>query len=234
VIKEDLIQRSPIKIFENSIHGGLKCGEIGVIAAPNGIGKTSVLVQIALYKLLQGQKVIHVSFNKHTDHVLAWYEDLFDEFVQKKNLENEVEVKDNIVRNRVLMNFNQEGMTSLQIIVSLRALIVEGGFKADTLVIDGFGFSRASEERLSKLKTFAKEVGLSIWYSCSVNDGMFDDRRIPLILKPFQNIVDVVITLEQKASHIELSVSKDRDFYPPDPLAMKLDPRTLLILEERI
>jgi archaellum biogenesis ATPase FlaH len=231
VIKEDLIQRSPIKIFENSIHGGLKGGEIGVIAAPNGIGKTSVLVQIALYKLLQGQKVIHVSFNKHTDHVLVWYEDLFGEFIQKKNLENTAEVKDNIVRNRVLMNFNQEGITSLQILASLRALIVEGGFKAEALIIDGFGFSHASEERLSKLKAFAKASGLSIWYSCSVNDSAFDNRRVPLILKSFQNIIDVIITLEQKASHIELSVSKDRDFYPPDPLIMKLDPRTLLILE---
>lgn len=231
MIKEDLIQRSPIKVFENSIHGGLKGGEIGVIAAPNGVGKTSVLVQIALYKLLQGQRVIHVSFNKHTDHVLAWYEDLFDEFIHKKELEGANEVKDNIVRNRVLMNFNQEGMTSLQIIVSLRALIVEGGFKADALIIDGFGFSRASEERLSKLKEFAQEVGLSIWYSCSVNDGLFDDRRIPLLLKPFQNIFEVVVALEQQASHIELSVSKDRDFYPPDPLRMKLDPRTLLIKE---
>jgi archaellum biogenesis ATPase FlaH len=232
VIKEDLIQRSPIKVFENSIHGGLKSGEIGAIVAPNGVGKTSVLVQIALYKLLQGQKAIHVSFNKHADHVLAWYEDLFGEFIQKKNLEDAAEVKDNIVRNRVLMNFNQDGTTSLQIIVSLRALIVEGGFKADALIIDGFDFSRASEERLSKLKEFAKEVGLSIWYSCSVNDGLFDDRRIPLIFKPFQNVFDVIVKLEQKASHIELSVSKDRDFYPPDPLVMKLDPRTLLILEK--
>jgi hypothetical protein len=232
VIKDDLIQRSPIKVFENSIHGGLRSGEIGAIVAPNGIGKTSVLVQIALYKLLLGQRVIHVSFNKHTDHVLAWYEDLFGEFIRKENLEDAAEIKDNIVRNRVLMNFNQEGTTSLQIIVSLRALIVEGGFKADALIIDGFDFSRASEERLSKLKAFAKEAELSIWYSCSVNDGLFDDRRIPLLLKPFQNIFEVVVTLEQKASHIELSVSKDRDFYPPDPLMMKLDPRTLLILEQ--
>ncbi|MDR0411373.1 MAG: hypothetical protein LBH75_05315 [Treponema sp.] len=234
MLKEDLVQRSPIKIFENSIHGGLKGGEIGVIAAPNGIGKTSVLVQIALYKLLQGQRVIHVSFNKHTDHVLAWYEDLFDEFIQKKNLENAAEVRDNIVRNRVLMNFNQEGTTSLQILASLRALIVEGGFKADALIIDGFDFSRADEERLSKLKSFARESKFSIWYSCSVNDSAFDKRRIPLVLKPFQEIAEVVIMLEQKASHIELSVSKDRDYYPPDPLILKLDPRTLLILGERI
>ena len=34
----ELVQRSPIRIFEQSINGGLKAGEIGVIASPNGCG----------------------------------------------------------------------------------------------------------------------------------------------------------------------------------------------------
>ncbi|MDR1218010.1 MAG: hypothetical protein LBK73_00180 [Treponema sp.] len=38
MIKEDIIQRSPIKVFENFLHGGLKGGKIGVIAAPNEVG----------------------------------------------------------------------------------------------------------------------------------------------------------------------------------------------------
>ncbi len=52
MVKEDLIQRSPVRVFEKSLRGGLQSGEIGVIASQSGIGKTSVLVQIALDKLL--------------------------------------------------------------------------------------------------------------------------------------------------------------------------------------
>ena len=50
MVKEELIQRSPVRIFMNSIRGGLGPGELGLIASPSGIGKTSVLVQIALDK----------------------------------------------------------------------------------------------------------------------------------------------------------------------------------------
>jgi KaiC/GvpD/RAD55 family RecA-like ATPase len=78
MVKQELIQRSPVRIFEKSIHGGLGPGEVGIISSQSGIGKTSVLVQIALDKLLQTKKVIHVSFTQHTDYVLAWYEDIFD------------------------------------------------------------------------------------------------------------------------------------------------------------
>ena len=86
MVKEELVRRSPVRVFMNSIKGGLKPGEMGLIASPSGIGKTSVLVQIALDKLLQEKKVIHISFTQHTDYVLAWYSDIFEEFVRRKNL----------------------------------------------------------------------------------------------------------------------------------------------------
>jgi hypothetical protein len=237
MIISELIQRSPVRIFEKSIHGGLKAGEIGVIASLSGLGKTSVLVQIALDKLLQEKKVIHVSFTQHTGYVLAWYEDIFDEFIKKKNLENVREVKDEIVKNRVLMNFSQDGVTGDQVLRSLRAMIVEGGFKAEYLIIDGFDFSRMDRELISEVKDFAKELGLEVWYSCTVppaggadgKAGQYTKQNIPVLLKDFADILDSVVVLEPRGDHIEFSVSKDRDIYGPPSMAIKLDPKTLLI-----
>jgi archaellum biogenesis ATPase FlaH len=233
MVKEELIQRSPVRIFEKSINGGLKAGEIGIIASQSGIGKTSVLVQIALDKLLQTKKVIHVSFTQHTHYVLAWYEDIFDEFISKKNLENTAEVKNEVVKNRVLMNFNQDGMSGDQILKSLRAMIVDGGFKADAIIIDGFDFYRIDRSRLENIKTFAKELSLEIWYSCTVKEGagQYDKQNIPLLIKDYLDLIDVVIVLEPKPDHIELSVSKDRSSLDTKSMAMRLDPKTLLILE---
>ena len=230
MVKEELIQRSPVRIFEKSIKGALKTGEIGVIAAPNGIGKTSVLVQIALDKLLQAQKVIHVSFTQHNNYVLAWYENIFDEFIQKHEAESLRDVKDELVKNRVLMHFNQAGMSGDQILNSLKAMIAEGGFKAHTLIIDGFDFSRAQREHLAKVKAFAQGLGLSVWYSCNVPEhSAYTDKNIPRIIEEYLDFVDVVIVLEPQADHIALSVSKDRDSPNPEASMVRLDPRTLLI-----
>jgi len=234
MILKELIQRSPIRIFEQSIHGGLNDGEIGVIASPTGIGKTSVLVQLAMDKLLQGKKVIHVSFTQHKQYVPLWYEDIFAEFTNKKNLENAAEVKDDLVKNRVLMNFNQDGVTQDQILKSFRAMIVDGGFKADSIIIDGFDFSRADQSRMDNVKKFAAELGLKVWYSCSVKDNgasAYDKDNIPVVLKDFTNNIDVIIVLRPKSDHIELSVSRDRNTAVSKSMAMKLDPKTLLILE---
>ena len=231
MIKEELIQRSPVRIFEKSIHGGLKAGEIGIIAAPSGIGKTSVLVQIALDKLLQGEKVIHVSFTQHTDYVLSWYEDIFEEFTKKKNLDHRRDIKDELVKNRVLLNFNQDGVTGDQILKSLRALILEGGFNAGSIIVDGFDFSRTGRGRMEAVKAAAKELGIAFWYSCNVKGNEFDKQDIPLIVKEYLDLLDVVIVLEPRPDHVELTASKDRDTVNLEHLAVKLDPKTLLILE---
>jgi KaiC/GvpD/RAD55 family RecA-like ATPase len=233
MVKDELIQRSPIRIFEKSINGGLKAGEIGIIASQAGVGKTSVLVQLALDKLLQEKKVIHVSFTQHTHYIPLWYEDIFSEFISKKNLENAVEVKNELVKNRVIMNFNQDGVTINQIIRSLRAMIIEGGFKADSVIIDGFDFSRTEKECIDAVKVFATEMGVSVWYSCSVTDEeQYDKENIPHILTGFIDNIDVVIILLPKQDHVELSISKDRNSIISKSMAMKLDPKTLLILEK--
>jgi hypothetical protein len=234
MVKQELIQRSPVRVFEKSIHGGLKAGDIGVIASRKGVGKTAVLVQIALDKLFQGKKVIHVSFTQHTDYVIAWYEDIFAEIAKKKNLENAAEVKNELVKNRVLMNFNQDGVTSDQILRSLKAMIVDGGFKADALIIDGYDFSRSTVERIAGVKKFATELGLEVWYTCTTSgdDPVLDKRNIPLILKDYLDVLDVVIVLEPKQDYIQFSVSKDRGTFNPTSLDLKLDTKTLLIAEK--
>jgi hypothetical protein len=232
MVKEDLIQRSPVRVFEKSLSGGLKSGEIGVIASQSGIGKTSVLVQIALDKLIQDKKVIHISFVQDTNYVMAWYRDIFDEFIKKKNVSNADELQTDLVKSRVLMNFNQDGISTEMILKSLKAMIVDGGFKADTLIIDGFDFSKTDAAHFKTIKAFAKELDLSLWYSCTVkgDSPLFDKRGIPAVMKDVVENIDVVIVLEAKSDHISFTATKDRDVYSPDKMALKLDPKTLLLL----
>ena len=245
MVLNELIERSPIRVLMNSIHGGLKSGKLGLIASPRGIGKTSVLVQIALDKLLQGKKVIHISFTRHTDYVLTWYENIFDEFIQKKNLENKQDVKDEIVKNRVLMKFNQEGTTASQILQSLSALIRDGGFNANSVIIDGLDFDTTGEAQIAAYKKFAGEMDLSVWFSCNagVKKPFYDERGIPLAVKGYPDLFEVIILLDQKPEpapgYIALSISRDKlpagdsgGTETGTRLALKLDPKTLLILEQ--
>jgi predicted ATP-dependent serine protease len=232
MVISELIQRSPVRLFEKTIQGGLAAGETGIVSAPQGIGKTSVLVQIALDKLLQGKKVIHISFNQRASHVQNWYENIFEETVRKKQLENVTDIEDELIRNRVLMNFNQEGVNSDMIRRSLKSMIVDGGFGAESIIIDGFDFTIAQRSRVSTLKDFTKELGISLWYSCNLTGTPpYDERGIPTVVADFEDLIDVVITLNAEASCTEMRVSKARGGYNIKG-SIRLDTKTLLIKED--
>ena len=57
MFKKEVNEQSPLRILEASIHGGLGKGNLGVVAARAGVGKTACLVQIGLDDLLRDKHV---------------------------------------------------------------------------------------------------------------------------------------------------------------------------------
>ena len=104
MVKQELIKRSPLRILEKTIHGGLGKGNLGVIAARKGVGKTAFLVHLSTDQLFQDKHVIHVSFSSNTKHIIEWYEDIFNEISNRFELESAMSVHDSIIKNRVIMN----------------------------------------------------------------------------------------------------------------------------------
>ena len=234
MVKSELINRSPLRILEKSIQGGVGKGNIGVIASRKGVGKTACLVHIATDKLLRERHVIHVSFSKRTDHIISWYEDIFNEISKKRELENAVEVHDQLIKNRVIMNFSQDGVEINQILKSLDAMIVSGNFKADSVVIDGIEFGNISDDDLEKIRDFAKKLDIEVWFSVSLRgeEPIFDEDKFPVELKSLISKLDVVLTLKYEDQSIRMDIVKDHDSDMKDELHLMLDPKTLLIIEE--
>lgn len=234
MVKSELIKRSPLRIFENSIHGGLGAGNLGVLASRKGVGKTACLVHIATDQLFRDKHVIHVSFSAKVDHIISWYEDIFKEIAKKRDLESAVEVHDDIIKNRVIMNFNQQGIKTAQIIKSLNAMISDGHFAADTVIFDGYDFEQSEMADLEEIKKFAEECGVEVWFSASLGEDepVFSDQGVPALMEPFLEAVSVLITLRFVGDHVHFQAVKDHDESEPKDMHLMLDPKTLLVAEE--
>ena len=233
MIREEFVKRNPLRILEKSIHGGLQKGDVAVIASPKGFGKTACLVYIATVSLVQGKHVIHVSFSSRTDHIINRYEEIFREIAQKRKLENAMEIHDEIIRNRVIMNFNQDGLVPGQVARSLRSMIKDGNFAADIVMADGYNLSKGNIENFKNIKDLAAEMGLCIWFSASTREGHpLAPGAVPEELAPYMDYVDVLITLADKKDYIALQLVKDHGASAREDLQVRLDPRTLLIAEE--
>ena len=235
MVKAELNKRSPLRILENSIHGGVGKGNIGVLASRKGVGKTACLVHIATDKLLRGRQVIHVSFSSRVDHIVNWYNDIFKEIAKKRELESAIEIHNEIIKKRVIMNFNQSGIETGHILESIEAMIKDGHFAADSVIFDGYDIQEASNEDLLAIRDFAKRINLEVWFSISLKDKepLFDKQGVPVELKKYFDYLDVLISMRYEGGHVHLKVVKDHDIVDPKDMHLMLDPKTLLIAEEK-
>ncbi len=231
MVKSELLKRSPLRILEKSLQGGLKKGEIGVLASKKGVGKTACLVHIAVDRLFQGKYVIHVSYASRVDYIINWYKDIFKEIAKKQKIEPSLEIHNEIIKNRVIMNFNQQGTRTEQVLKSIEAMIRHGDFAADTVIVDGFDFTKSAPEDFGRFKDFAQKTGVEIWFSASLKERkpLFDEKGYPTALVNFIEKIDVLLTLKYKDRFIRLDVVKNREYPTTGKPPLRLDPATFLM-----
>ncbi len=69
---------SPSSVVERLTGGGLRRGQLGVVAAPAGAGKSTLLTALALAGVSARRRVLHVDLGRSVDSVRASYEAALD------------------------------------------------------------------------------------------------------------------------------------------------------------
>jgi len=234
MVKSELIKQSPLRILDASLNGGVGKGNVGVLAARHGVGKTSALVHIATDKLLQGKHVIHVTFASRSVHIIDYYEEIFTEISKVKDLSGAMDVHDEMAPRRTVMSFDQKTSSTDHVLSSLRARIQAGGFPADLIIIDEFDFSHAQPSDLQQFRDFAKAENLELWFSVSLDqEGDFAGNSVPQVLEKHLVGIDVLVNLRHHKNDgkVHLELVKDHGNTPKD-MHLVLDTKTLLISPE--
>ncbi len=237
MLKEELIKRSPIRVLEKSIDGGLGSGNLGVVTARKGVGKTACLAHLAIDKMMLGEKVLHITFSDDHHHVENWYRQIFDELARQYKLDNAFDIYDEMKHNRLIIHFKQQDVTFDHI----RKMIseIEGGtqFEPDLIIVDGRDFEKFSMETLSGWKEFAKNQNAAIWFAAVLHrdDLQLDEQQIPAPVNRFKELFSVIIMLEPMHDYIDMKLLKDHNSEDTGGrLLLKLDPHTMLIAHHRI
>jgi hypothetical protein len=229
MVKKEITEKSPLRKLENAVKGGLGKGNVGVVASKAGVGNTAAIVHIATDKLMQDKHVIHVSFAKRVDHIIDWYEGIFSEISKKRDLENAMDVHDELIRNRVIMNFNQDGVTIDHVLAAVKAMMDAGKKNSDVVIVDGFDFTKATDTDAAAFKSFAQEMGVEIWFSDSFEK--LDSEGVPVNLKSYKDMISVIITIQNEEGFLMMTLAKDHEKVLGEKLSLKLDVKTLLIAE---
>ncbi len=144
VLEEDFRHPIPMGIpgIDNLLKGGMAKGEIGVILAPTGVGKSTFLTKISNHAFNLGYNVLQIFFEDNPKiiqrkHFTLWTEIAPDLLSMHKDkvLSKVQEIRENAPNKLVLKKLPSDTLTMNQIKNQIRKMTAEGT-KIDLVVLD--------------------------------------------------------------------------------------------------
>jgi len=144
VLEEDFRHPIPMGIpgIDNLLKGGMAKGELGVILAPTGVGKSTFLTKISNHAFNLGYNVLQVFFEDNPKiiqrkHFTLWTEIAPDLLSMHKDkvLEKVKDIRENTNNKLILKKLPSDTLTMNQIKNQIRKMMAEGN-KIDMVVLD--------------------------------------------------------------------------------------------------
>ncbi|MCG6535458.1 MAG: AAA family ATPase [Syntrophales bacterium LBB04] len=230
MIAKEFILLNPFRVMGYENDDITPEGGLGAVSAQAGVGKTALLVQLALNAMLRGKKVLHISLEDPVNKVTLWYHELFHKVVGQLGVEKINDTWEGILPIRFIMTFKVEGFNLPKLKERLTDLIVQNIFLPQIIIIDGLKFDDVARETISNLKSLAEKHSLRLWFTVHARPNEekgFDD--IPPSLLPFMDLFDVVFKLQTEKGEICIKPMNGKS-NAVQPLY--LDPATMLIKSE--
>ena len=144
VLEDDYRHPIPMGIpgIDRLLKGGLAKGEIGVILAPTGVGKSTVLTKISNHAFNLGFNVLQIFFEDNPKviqrkHFTLWTKVHPDDLSEKREevMTKVREIEESMPNKLIMKKLPSDTMTMLQIKNQIRKMVSDG-IKVDMIVLD--------------------------------------------------------------------------------------------------
>jgi hypothetical protein len=220
--------RSPLRLLEKGLHGGLGIGNVGFLVAGHGVGKTPFLVGVALDELLRQGTVLHVSLDQTVSHVRAHYDTVYEALAASTHLDDAAATHAEVDRHRSIRAYARASFSAAKLRDAVK-VESDTGVKPSLIVIEGLELEEITREDLLDIRALAGELAAEVWIS--VVAVSLKNSGIPPAVQALEDVISVVLALEPADDGtLVLRPLKDHDNDDLSALHVALDPTTLLLV----
>jgi uncharacterized protein (UPF0333 family) len=198
------------------MNGGLGPGELGVVVAPSGVGKTWVLAALGAAAVKAGKTVAHYTLELSQGYVGLRYDTVFTHIASSDLSERREEVLDKVKRLKGKLKikyYPPKGASSKTIQAHLEKMIAAGN-KPDLVIVDYadllLSHSNKTDSTYAEqggvyidLRGMSGELGIPIWTASQTNRSAIDSEVIEAdkIADSYAKVMnaDFIMSLSRKA-----------------------------------
>ena len=198
--------------IDEVMDGGLGAGELGVVVAPAGIGKTWCLQNIGAYSVKQGLNVVHYTLELNQNYVGLRYDTVFSGITTSdiKFYQDDVKKKIDALKGTLLIKYFPTKSASVQTLTSHLSQIEIQGNKPDLVIVDyadilkGVGTEKRHvlENIYEDLRGLAGEIECPIWTASQANRSSLEEEIIDAskVAEAYSKVMiaDFVVSVSRK------------------------------------
>jgi len=201
-------------VIDDLTQGGLGGGELGVIVAPAGVGKTWVLAAIGANSMKKGRHIVHYSLELNEAYVGLRYDSIFTGIANQnlKYHKDDVQTEMDKLKGDLVIKYYPTKSASVNTISAHLKRITTLGTTVDMVVVDyadilkDTGGSKEVRHALGNiyedLRGLAGEFQIPIWTASQANRSALDEDVIEAtkVSESYQKIMtaDFVMSLSRK------------------------------------
>jgi len=215
----NVFEKSPVRLLDRALQGGLGRGNFGVVLSRTGVGKTGFLIGLALDRLLQGKRVLY-------------YDQLLQAMAKQLELDNMLERRLEVERGRHILVYNRETFTLEKLRQSISFLREGAGFAPDMVIMDGTPRFEYSEDwEIEGICALAREMDAEVWTGSNLHrEGQeLDERGVPHEVAWHEENLAVILSLQSQNDHVRVHILKEHDSEHPPSISLELDPETRML-----
>jgi archaellum biogenesis ATPase FlaH len=201
-------------IVDTHIGGGLAGGELGVIAAPSGIGKSWALSTIGANALRAGKRVVHYTLELNENYVGLRYDTIYTGIEPGKIPDNADVVRSLVetIKGEIIIKYYPAKTVTCHSLLAHIQQMTSLGFKPDVIIVD-YADLLSSVHRTDaryqelgaiyeELRGIAGELNIPIWTASQTQRSSIQDDIIQAdkIAESYSKIMtaDLVISISRK------------------------------------
>jgi replicative DNA helicase len=175
-------------VIDDLMDGGLAPGELGVVMAPAGIGKSWMLINIGANAIKQNKTVIHYTLELNENYVGQRYDSVITGIAAQnlKNYTEDIEDKLKDISGELIIKYYPTKSTGVMGIKAHIEKTIMLGQQPDLIVVDYADLLKVSskdkhealEELYEDLRGMAGEYGVPVWTATQANRSALEDDII--------------------------------------------------------
>ncbi|MCL5405389.1 MAG: hypothetical protein M1398_01455 [Deltaproteobacteria bacterium] len=204
-------------------------GQMGVLLARAGAGKTAVLTHIALGYMLEKEPVLHVCVDGVPDKVKVWYDEVLKDIFSTAPQCSVSDLQHSIEPLRFIMSFLNQTFSPEKVEMGIDNLRSQAKFDPALIILDGLDFGR-ERGLFEKIGELARRQSTPVWVSARSHRHIPDvnERGIPYPIDAMDDLFSSIFILQHEETGMRLRALKEKGCYNPSCADFIIDPITFL------